>query len=211
MASRFVSPYGSGRGLVAGDPLLDLHREMNRLFDDVFRGAGGSGGGGQQGGMISMPRIDVHEDNNELCIAAELPGVTQADLDLRLEGDVLTIAGEKKNQNEQKQQNYHVMERSYGRFQRVLQLPFAPDPEQVRANFENGVLMIRVPKQAQQQRSRRIQVQSGGQGQSQAGPQSGQQASSAPAGSGAGTQGSRIGSAGAGGGTQQNQASAGSV
>ena len=209
MASRFVSPFGSGRGLAGGDPLLDLHREMNRLFDDVFRGTGGpSGGSPQQGSLISMPRIDVHEDNHELCIAAELPGVTQSDLDLRLEGDVLTIAGEKKNQNEQKPQNYHVMERSYGRFQRVLQLPFAPNPEQVRAHFENGVLIVRVPKQAQQQRSRRIEVQGGSSSPKQTGQPGGQQAAPAQSG-GAGTQ--RGQASGAGSSAQQSQTSAGSV
>ena len=210
MASRFVSPFGTGRGLAGGDPLLDLHREMNRLFDDVFRGTGGPSGGGQQGSLISMPRIDVHEDNNELCIAAELPGVTQADLDLQLEGDVLTIAGEKKNPNPQKPQNYHVMERSYGRFQRVLQLPFAPDPERVHANFENGVLMIRVPKQAQQQRSRRIEVRGGESGPGQTGQAGGQQAGSAQSRAGAGTPGGQA-AAGEGGSAQQGQASAGSV
>lgn len=181
------------------------------LFDDVFRGSGGGSGAARQGGMVSAPRIEVREDDGEICVAAELPGVTQADLDLRLEGDVLTIAGEKKNQNEQKQQNYHVMERSYGRFQRVLQLPFSPDPEQVRASFEHGVLTIRVPKQAQQQRSRRIEIQ-GGSGQTQ--PQVGQQAGGQPAGSGqaatnAGAPGSRT-PTGAGGG-QQDPRSAGSV
>jgi HSP20 family protein len=106
---------------------------------------------------------------------------------------VLTIAGEKKNPNPQKPQNYHVMERSYGRFQRVLQLPFAPNPEQVRANFDHGVLMIRVPKQAQQQRSRRIEVRGGEPAQGQTGQASSQQASLGQPGRSGGAQASAAG------------------
>jgi len=158
MASRFVVPFASGRGLMGGDPLLDLHREMNRLFDDVFRGSSGQGGSSS---LASMPRLDMHESDNELCVTADLPGVTPADVDLQIDRDVLTISGERKGENEQKQQNYHLMERSYGRFQRQVQLPFAPDPGQVRANFEHGVLTVRIPRQAEQQRSRRIEVRTG--------------------------------------------------
>lgn len=160
MASRFLVPFSSGRGWMGVDPLLDLHREMNRLFDDVFRGSGGQGDGGS-GGMVSMPRLDMHESDNELCLTADLPGVTPKDVDLQIDGDVLTISGERKAENEQKQQNYHLMERSYGRFQRRVQLPFTPDAGQVKANFEHGVLTVRIPRQAEQQRSRRIEVRSG--------------------------------------------------
>jgi HSP20 family protein len=159
MASRFLVPFASGRGLMGGDPLLDLHREMNRLFDDVFRGSSSQGGSSS---LASMPRLDMHESDNELCVTADLPGVTPADVDLQIDRDVLTISGERKGENEQKQQNYHLMERSYGRFQRQVQLPFAPDPGQVRANFEHGVLTVRIPRQAEQQRSRRIEVRTGG-------------------------------------------------
>jgi len=119
MASRFLVPFASGRGLMGGDPLLDLHREMNRLFDDVFRGSSGQGGSSS---LASMPRLDMHESDNELCVTADLPGVTPADVDLQIDRDVLTISGERKGENEQKQQNYHLMERSYGRFQRQVQL-----------------------------------------------------------------------------------------
>ena len=160
MASRFLTPFSSGRGLMGADPLLDLHREMNRLFDDVFRGGSGQGSAGS-GAMASMPGLDMHESGNELCLTADLPGVTPQEVDLQIDGDVLTISGERKGENEQKQQDYHLMERSYGRFQRRVQLPFTPDPGQVKANFEHGVLTVRMPRQAEQQRSRRIEVRSG--------------------------------------------------
>lgn len=159
MASRFLVPFSTSRGLRAPEPFGELHREMNRLFDD-FMGGGLLGPQAQQGGMsmMTMPRMDVREREQEICIDAELPGVDPKDVDLRVEGDMLTISGEKKSSTEQNREDVHVMERSYGQFRRSLQLPFAPDPEQVRAEFRNGVLTVHLPKQGQQQRSRRIEV-----------------------------------------------------
>ncbi|MBL0421097.1 Hsp20/alpha crystallin family protein [Ramlibacter sp. AW1] len=153
MMSRFLVPFSSSRAL--GDPFSELHREMNRLLDDFV---GGSSPGAAQGAM-GMPRMDVRESEQEISVCAELPGVRPADVDLRIEGNVITIRGEKKNEATDRKEDYHVMERSWGRFQRSLQLPFAPDPDQVRADFEHGVLTIRVPKQPQQDRSRRIDIQ----------------------------------------------------
>jgi HSP20 family protein len=83
-----------------------------------------------------------------------LPGVSQTDVDLRIEGDVLTIQGEKRN--ERRDTHAHVVERSYGSFQRSMQLPFSPDPEEVNANFDNGVLTITIPKKGQQEKAHRI-------------------------------------------------------
>jgi len=82
-------------------------------------------------------------------------------VDIRLEGDTPTISGEK-HEAEQQKEDLHVMEGRYGRFWRSMQLPFAPNPDHVRADFENGVLTIRMPEQAQQERSRRIEVRTGG-------------------------------------------------
>lgn len=162
MASRFPVPFSFGRSLSRIDPLFDLHREMNRLFDDVLSGTGSLAPGSSSAGLMAVPRIDVQEDEREICISAELPGVKPSEVDLRLEGDMLTISGEKKSESERSQQNYHVMERSYGRFQRTVQLPFAPDPQHVRADSHQGVLTIHLPKQAQQERSRRIEVRDAG-------------------------------------------------
>jgi HSP20 family protein len=185
MASRLTGPFMRG----GGDPLVSIYREMNRMFDDVLGGA--LGGGRQQGSLMAMPTLDVHEKDNELCVSVELPGVKAGDVDVRLESDTLTISGEKKSEDEQKQANYHVTERSYGRFSRSLQLPFRPDPDQVRADFEHGVLTIRLQR-AQQQSSRRIEVRSGGPSSAGAGASSG--------GAGAGGDGGPGTSSGAGGG-----------
>ena len=156
MVSRFVFPFVGTSALGRGDPFVDLHREMNRLFEDASRTAGG-GRESVSGQLISGPRMDVYETEAGLEITAELPGVAQTDVDLRIEGDVLTIRGDKRNERSDK--HAHVVERSYGSFQRSLQLPFSPDPERVEANFENGVLAILVPKKGQQEKAHRIQVQ----------------------------------------------------
>jgi HSP20 family protein len=133
MATRFLAPYS--RGLRTYDPLLDLHREMNRLFDDVFGVNAGSGGSGMAA-YASAPRLDMHESEQELTVEAELPGVDRADLDVRLDGDVLTISGEKRSRRDDKQHNAHLSECSYGRFQRSVQLPFRPEGDDVQAEFE---------------------------------------------------------------------------
>jgi HSP20 family protein len=164
MASRFIIPFGGGGLAGRSDPFLSLHREMNRLFDDTFRTFGQNEGG--QGGMPSMvPQLDVQEKDGEFCLTADLPGVAESDIDLTVEGDVLTIRGEKKNQRERDERGYHIMERSSGSFLRTLRLPFEPDPEKVNAEYRDGVLTVHVPKEGQQQRTRRIEVRRAGAGQ----------------------------------------------
>jgi HSP20 family protein len=144
---------------------MTLHREMNRLFDDVFRGQSlTSLGEGEGSGVVSNfinSNINVSETENEFRITAELPGVTEQDIDVRLEDDVITIQGEKKFEQSQgdEKENFHFVERSYGTFRRSLRLPATVDPEQVTAKFEHGVLTITLPKTAQEERSRKIQIE----------------------------------------------------
>ena len=118
--ARYLFPFTGTAVSNRGDPFFELHREMNRLFDDASRGL--AGGRDTTGMALMAPRMDIHESENALEITAELPGVSQNDVDLRIEGDVLTIRGEKRNERQDKQA--HVVERSYGSFQRSLQLPF---------------------------------------------------------------------------------------
>lgn len=176
MPGRFLSPiFGSGLPMdrrPSSDPFLDLHREVNRLFDDVFRSSGGSSYGGSFGGMMT-PRIDVVETDNELRIAAELPGVSQEDVEVMLEDDMLTLRGEKRSSHEEGQGSRRIAERSYGRFERSLQLPFRPEEGRVQASFEHGVLTITLPKPAPApERARRIEVRGGGSQPSEQGAQS---------------------------------------
>lgn len=161
MASRSVTPFTSTPSLFGEPSLLSIHREMNRLLDEAFRGVSPALGSSSAASFFS-PQVDVEDVDGELRITADLPGVTQQDVDLQLDGDILTFSGERKSSREQKEANYKFVERTQGRFQRRLQLPFAPDPSQISAQFENGELTIRIPKSAQQQSSHRIQVQSGG-------------------------------------------------
>lgn len=92
------------------------------------------------------PAIDVKETETGLVVAAELPGMSEQDVELSLEEDVLTLRGEKKTETARDEKGWHVQERSYGSFVRTLQLPFAPRAEDVTAEFAKGVLTVTVPK-----------------------------------------------------------------
>jgi|GEM_PF-115456 len=133
----------------SGDPFNLLQREVNRVFDEVFRGF-------PIGGFA--PHLDVHETEQGLEVTAELPGMTSPDIDLRVEGDLLTLSGEKKQQQERDAAGRHMNERSYGRFQRSFRLPFTPDPAQVRARFDCGVLHITLTRPSRQDVGSRIAI-----------------------------------------------------
>ena len=174
MSMSDLIPWGRGRTVPAprgndeGSPFLALHREMNRLFNDVLRGgvapSGGQGqSGGGQGGVLLAPHMDVTETDREVRLQAELPGVAEKDIDISLNDDVLSIRAEKKQERREERHGVHISERAYGTFQRAIRLPFKVDPDQVQATFENGVLSVTLPKTQPQERNRRIRVQ-GGQG-----------------------------------------------
>src|SRR5918912_1710364 len=183
--ARVPSLFSPGALWSAGgsDPFLTLHREMNRLFDDVLRGSlmPSGGPGTSQAGALLAPHMDVSETDRELRVQAELPGVSEQDIEVSLHEDVLTIRAEKKQERKEEREGVHFSERSFGTFQRSLRLPFPVNPDQVQARFANGVLSVTLPKTQVQQQSRRIQIQGAGQqariGQGEAG-QGGQQASS---------------------------------
>ncbi len=143
----------------SGDPFSVLQREVNRVFDEVFRTAPARVG---LGGFA--PDLDMHETADGLDLTAELPGMAEADIDLRLEGDLLTLSGEKRDEREQAEGGRHMRERSFGRFQRSFRLPFAPEAGQVQARFDKGVLHVALPRPAQAQGSGRIPIQGSAQG-----------------------------------------------
>lgn len=156
-----LMPFGFG----PSDPFLNLHREVNRLFDDVFRGSPGRSLTERQpqGGGTIGASMDVSETDKEYKITVELPGVKEEDVDVTLQEDMLTIRGEKKAETERggEKENYHYVERSYGSFQRSLRLPLAINPDDVRARFADGVLTLSLPKTGQQTRSHRIRIAGG--------------------------------------------------
>jgi HSP20 family protein len=145
------------------DPFLQMRREMNRLFDDAFGGFGlPSLFGPALRQMPMAPKIDVSETDNEIQVTAEMPGIDQNNVQVLLEDDRLIIRGEKKEEREEddKERNYHVRERVQGAFSRTLPLPFTPDPNQIKAEFKNGVMTITIPKpQEVKQKQHRIEVQ----------------------------------------------------
>jgi len=97
-------------------------------------------------GRAFSPVVDIVEDENDIIVTAEIPGMEQKDLDVHLAGDVLTIKGEKKAEHEEKGDNFHRIERSYGSFTRSLSLPCEVQADKVEAGYKNGVLTLKLPK-----------------------------------------------------------------
>ncbi len=137
-------------------PAYSLQREMNRLFDDFFH----SFDMGRSFDLSAFstleqsavtPRIDVHETDKELRISAELPGLTEKEIDVSLSKDMLTIKGEKKQEHEENVKGWYRMERSYGAFTRSIPLPCEVDQDNCNASFKNGVLTVALSKTAQAQ------------------------------------------------------------
>lgn len=124
-------------------PVFALHREMNRLFDDAFRNFGLASFAGHSGGL-NWPSVEVSETDKTVKVTAELAGLDEKDLELRVEDNVLTIKGEKRTETEDKERHYS--ERYYGRFERQLALPAEIDEERAEATFKNGVLTVTLPK-----------------------------------------------------------------
>jgi HSP20 family protein len=126
------------------DPFLSLHREMNRLFDDAFRGFGGrlpAAGGFSFGGW---PSVEVSDGASEIKVTAEVPGLEEKDIEVLLEDGVLTLRGEKRSETED--QDRHFSERFYGRFERRIPLGYEVKDDKVDAHFRNGVLTVTLPK-----------------------------------------------------------------
>jgi len=129
------------------DPFTALQRRMNRLFEDFTRGFEMTPFGEQNW----MPRVNVSENDKEVCVTAELPGMEEKDLDVTLAKNALTLKGEKKEEREEKDRNYHRVERTYGSFYREIPLPVEVEADKVDAKFKNGVLTVTLPKSHQAQ------------------------------------------------------------
>lgn len=141
------------------DPFAAMQREMNRAFENFFQG--------EEGGLSTQlagvtPKLDVSETDTEVHISAELPGMKEEDIDVELAGDTLRISGEKRDEREEKQHNFHRVERSFGRFERVVPLPADVDRDKVAATFKNGVLTITAPKAVKAPPTQKISVKTEG-------------------------------------------------
>lgn len=144
------------------NPFALMQREMNRVFDSFSRNWG-LGSFPELTGSF-MPRLDVTENARAFTVTAELPGMSEKEIDLSISGDTLTIRGEKKEEKEEKDKdkNYYYSERSYGAFLRTIPLPRQVEADKVSASFKKGVLTITLPKTAAAMEStKRIDVRTG--------------------------------------------------
>jgi HSP20 family protein len=105
------------------------------------------------------PSVDIEEKDNEIVVRADVPGVSEKDLDVRLENNTLTIKGERKLEKEDKQKGYHRIERAYGSFVRSFTLPAAVDADKVEAHYKDGVLTVTLPK-TEAAKSRKVKISS---------------------------------------------------
>jgi HSP20 family protein len=137
------------------DPFLSLHREVNRLFDDVFRGSGLPAFGNSATFGGGWPSVEISDANNEIKVTAEVPGLEEKDIEVLLNDGVLKLYGEKRSESEDKDRQFS--ERHYGRFERRS----ARCRGQVDATFRNGVLTVTLPKtEMAQSRVKRIAIKS---------------------------------------------------
>jgi HSP20 family protein len=147
------------------EPSLFGLQRLNRILDEAFSGLPFS----EQGNVITstwFAPTDVSEDENTLRISMELPGVDPSDVRLSLENNVLTIRGEKKQQAEENNERVHRFERTYGMFERTFALPNTVDPDKVEARYENGVLLVTIPR-AERAKPREIRVNTSASGSTQ--------------------------------------------
>lgn len=147
--------HGDKRPLYSGrhhDPMLQIHRDVDHLFDQFFRGWGmprmGSLGhlGEFAGDTLLRPKVDLSAADKEYLLTVEIPGVSEKDVSVDISNNIMTIKGEKKQEKEEKEKNYYRIERSYGSFQRTLSLPEDVDQDGIKASFSNGVLSITMPR-----------------------------------------------------------------
>ncbi|MFO7733584.1 MAG: Hsp20/alpha crystallin family protein [Candidatus Aminicenantes bacterium] len=134
--------------IIRWDPFGDfvtLRDRMNRLFEDM------SGSKEEKDLMTRAwaPSVDIYENENEVVLCAEIPGVEEKDVEIKVEDNNLIIKGERKFEKEAKEENYHRVERSYGSFFRSFALPSYIEQDKIEAEHENGVLRVRMPKKAE--------------------------------------------------------------
>lgn len=143
--SPFLSSWGE---------LENLSSRLNRIFDESW--------GEETNGGRWVPAVNVEESGDELLLTAEMPGMSQDDIELEIENNVLTIRGEKREEREEgsEERRYHVWERRYGSFQRSFTLPRSVQADDITADFEDGVLHVRMPK-SEEAKGRKIQIGSG--------------------------------------------------
>lgn len=151
----------------AWQPLRALQSEIDRVFDDFARGFPVGGrfldfGPWRRRGLdldLLSPAVDMVEKDDAYRVTAELPGMDEKNIEVKVTDDMLTIKGEKKEEKEEKDKNYHMSERRYGSFQRTFELPAGVDQNKIEATFKKGVLTVTLPKSPEaQKKEKKIEV-----------------------------------------------------
>jgi HSP20 family protein len=150
--------------LIRWEPVRELNtiqNEMNRLFNTFFDAPAAPAGNGPGASRRWIPAMDLVESNDDFVLRADLPGLSEKDVNIELEDNVLTISGERKSEHEERKEGYYRVERASGSFSRSLTLPEGVDPERVRASFDRGVLEVKIPK-PEQRKPRKVTISAGG-------------------------------------------------
>lgn len=155
MAIRYRLVANRRRGPLPGrdGSLMNLHRDMDRWFEDAFRSFGMPSLPARTMADTRLPgffrpKIDVSADANCYEISLDVPGLNESDLTLEVKDDVLTIQGQKEERSENKAKHYYRVERSYGSFRRTLALPEDANADEIKANLDRGVLKLEIPRRA---------------------------------------------------------------
>jgi HSP20 family protein len=161
MSMRDLIPWGRQNGTAPAvfreedrSPFLGLRRDIDRLFDDVFGDSMPRLGLGR--GMMNWPSVEVRESDREIRITADVPGMSDKDIEILVDDGILTLRGEKKSESKDEDRGYS--ERFYGRFERRIALPTGVEHEGGKADFRDGVLTITLPKSEEADRRRRIPI-----------------------------------------------------
>ena len=134
MADKYLSKWEPFRDM------LSLRADMDRLFNSLF------GRSPEEREGFWAPVVDIEEDNESIMVKAEIPGMKKDDIKVSVQGNMLTITGERKQESEIKDKTYHRVERSYGKFSRTISLPTDVETDKVKASYKDGILNITLPK-----------------------------------------------------------------
>jgi HSP20 family protein len=153
MAQEIKKPMAGGAPVSRyRDPFAEMRAEMDRLFD-TFLGRGFFGrpapSAMAQSAATLAPNVDIRENDKEIIVEAELPGIDEKDIQVTVRDGVLSLKGEKKSERDEKKDTYHVIERGFGSFERSFELPDSADQDQIKADFNRGVLRVVIPKRAE--------------------------------------------------------------
>jgi HSP20 family protein len=150
--------------LIRWEPVRELNTiqsEMNRLFNTFFEAPSAPNGGSTGSLRRWIPAMDLVETDEDFVLRADLPGLSENDVHIELEDNVLTVKGERKTEREDRKEGYYRVERASGSFSRSLTLPEGVDADAVKASFDRGVLEVRIPK-PEERKPRRVEISVGG-------------------------------------------------